>query len=264
MTTSPKPLKKKMTTQQRDRLMVVISPLVVILLWEFCSRTNIVDRRILAPPTVIVATIVQLIQTGNLLGQAGATLSRFFVGFFVGLIPGTLIGLAMGVSPWTRAIVQPLVAAFYPLPRIALFPIILILVGLNETSNVILISLGPFFTMIITTMAAVLNVEPIYKEVAQSFGARPRDLYFDVMFPAALPVIMGGVKLSVGLALLNTVAVEFLVADNGIGHLIWNSWTTLSISQSVAGLVTAGIIGSTIFTIAGAIEKKVIPWVPER
>jgi ABC-type nitrate/sulfonate/bicarbonate transport system permease component len=264
VTTSPKAPKKKLTTLQRDRLMVVISPLVVILLWEFCSRTNLVDRRILAPPTVIVATIVQLVQSGNLLGQAGATLSRFFVGFIVGTIPGTLIGLAMGVSPWTRSIVQPLVAAFYPLPRIALFPIILILVGLNETSNVILISLGPLFTMIITTMAAVLNVEPIYKEVAQSFGARQRDMYFDVMFPAALPVIMGGIKLSVGQALLNTVAVEFLVADNGIGHLIWNSWTTLSISQSVAGLVTAGVIGSTLFTITGAIEKKVIPWVPER
>jgi ABC-type nitrate/sulfonate/bicarbonate transport system permease component len=83
------------------------------------------------------------------------------------------------------------------------------------------------------------------------------------MFPAALPMIMSGVKLSVGLALLNTVAVEFLVADNGIGHVIWNSWTTLSISQSVAGLVTAGIIGSVLYTIAGAIEKRVIPWVPQ-
>ena len=244
--------------------MVVVSPLTVLILWEICSRLNIVDRRILAPPTVIAATIVQLIQHGGLLNTAGITLERFFVGFFLGLIPGTLIGLAMGVSPWTRSIVQPLVAAFYPLPRIALFPIILILVGLNETSNVILISLGPFFTMIITTMAAVLNVEPIYKEVASSFGARTRDMYFDVMFPAALPVIMGGVKLSVGLALLNTVAVEFLVADNGIGHLIWNSWTTLSISQSVAGLVTAGIIGSALFTIAGVVEKRVVPWVPDR
>jgi NitT/TauT family transport system permease protein len=253
-----------LSAKRRDRLMSVVSPLVVLLLWEFCSRTNIIDRRILAPPTVIVATIVQLIQSGGLLQQAGITLARFAVGFVVGLVPGTLIGLAMGVSPWTRAIMQPLVAAFYPLPRIALFPIILILVGLNETSNVIMIALGPFFTMIITTMAAVLNVEPIYKEVAHSFGARPRDLYFDVMFPAALPMIMGGVKLSVGLALLNTVAAEFLVADSGIGHLIWNSWTTLSISQSVAGLVTAGIIGSILYTLAGAIERRVIPWVPEQ
>jgi ABC-type nitrate/sulfonate/bicarbonate transport system permease component len=250
--------------KQRDRIMAVVSPLAVLIIWEIASRTGLVDRRILAPPTVIAGTIWELIQSGSLLQQSGETLARFFVGFFVGLIPGTLIGLAMGVSPWTRSVVQPLVAAFYPLPRIALFPIILILVGLNETSNVILISLGPFFTMIITTMAAVLNVEPIYKEVANSFGARPRDLYFDVMFPAALPVIMGGVKLSVGLALLNTVAVEFLVADSGIGHLIWNSWTTLSISQSVAGLVTAGIIGSTLFAIAGAIEKRVVPWVPDQ
>ncbi|HEY5350572.1 MAG TPA: ABC transporter permease, partial [Candidatus Lustribacter sp.] len=224
----------------------------------------IVDRRILAPPTVIAATIVQLIQTGGLLNQAGTTLARFFMGFFIGAVPGTLIGLAMGISPWTRSVVQPLVAAFYPLPHIALFPIVLILVGLNETSNVTMIALGPFFTMIITTMAAVLNVEPIYKDVAQSFGARARDLYFDVMFPAALPMIMGGVKLSVGLALVGTIAVEFLVADNGIGHLIWNSWTTLSISQSVAGLVTAGIIGAALYTIASAIEKRVVPWVPQQ
>jgi ABC-type nitrate/sulfonate/bicarbonate transport system permease component len=255
--------KNRLTRMQRDRLMAVISPLAVLIVWEICSRTNIVDRRILAPPTVIAVTIIQLIKSGGLLNQAGITLARFFAGFFVGLIPGTLIGLAMGVSPWTRSIVQPLVAAFYPLPRIALFPIILILVGLNETSNMILIALGPFFTMIITTMAAVLNVEPIYKEVARSFDARPRDVYLDVMFPAALPMIMGGVKLSVGLALLNTIAVEFLVADNGIGHLIWNSWATLSISQSVAGLVTAGIIGSVLYTVAGVIEKRIIRWTPE-
>jgi NitT/TauT family transport system permease protein len=256
--------RKRLTGKQRDRLMALISPLAVLIVWEICSRADIVDRRILAPPTVIALTIIQLVKSGGLLNQAGTTLARFFVGFFAGLIPGTLIGLAMGVSPWTRSIVQPLVAAFYPLPRIALFPIILILVGLNETSNIILISLGPFFTMIITTMAAVLNVEPIYKEVARSFDARPRDVYFDVMFPAALPMIMGGVRLSVGLALLNTIAVEFLVADNGIGHLIWNSWTTLSISQSVAGLVTAGIIGSVLYTVAGLIEKRIIPWTPER
>ena len=148
---------KAMTTKQRDRLMSIVSPLVVLILWEILSRTNVIDKRILAPPTVIVATIVQLIQTGGLLQQAGITLARFCVGFVAGLIPGTLIGLAMGISPWTRSVVQPLVAAFYPLPRIALFPIILILAGLNETSNVIMIALGPFFTMIITTMAAVLN-----------------------------------------------------------------------------------------------------------
>jgi NitT/TauT family transport system permease protein len=250
-----------MSAQQRDRIMVVVSPLVVLIVWEFCSRMNIVDRRILAPPTVIAATIVQLIQTGGLLQTAGITLARFFAGFFVGLIPGTLIGLAMGVSPWTRSIVAPLVAAFYPLPRIALFPIILILVGLNETSNVILISLGPFFTMIITTMAAVLNVDPIYKDVAKSFEARPRQLYFDVMFPAALPVIMGGFRVSVGLALLNTVAVEFLVADSGLGHVIWNSWTVLSLSQSIAGLVVTAIIGFTLYSLVGVIEKRATPWV---
>lgn len=246
---------------RRDRVMMVVSPLVVLVLWEIASRANLIDRRILPPPTTVAVTIASMIATGGLLTQAGYTLARFFAGLVFGLVPGTLIGLAMGVSPWTRSIVQPLVAAFYPLPRIALFPLVLILVGLNEKSNVILIALGPLFTMIITTMAAVLNVDPIYKDVAQSFEARPRELYFDVMFPAALPVIMGGFRVSVGLALLNTVAVEFLVADSGLGHVIWNSWTVLSLSQSIAGLVVTAIIGFTLYSLVGVIEKRVTPWV---
>lgn len=246
---------------RRDRVMMVVSPLAVLVLWEIASRTGIVDRRILPPPTAVAVTIVSMIETGGLLAQAGYTLARFCAGLVFGLIPGTLIGLAMGVSPWTRSIVQPLVAAFYPLPRIALFPLVLILVGLNEKSNVILIALGPLFTMIITTMAAVLNVDPIYKDVAKSFETRPRQLYFDVMFPAALPVIMGGFRVSVGLALLNTVAVEFLVADSGLGHVIWNSWTVLSLSQSIAGLVVTAIIGFVLYSLVGAIEKRATPWV---
>jgi NitT/TauT family transport system permease protein len=251
---------ERLSGKRRDRIMMVVSPLAVLVLWEIASRANLVDRRILPPPTVIAGTIVTMIQSGGLLTQAGYTLARFFAGLILGLVPGTLVGLAMGVSPWTRAIVQPLVAAFYPLPRIALFPLVLILIGLNERSNVILIALGPFFTMIITTMAAVQNVEPIYKDVATSFEAGPRELYFDVMFPAALPVIMGGFRVSVGLALLNTVAVEFLVADSGLGHVIWNSWTVLSLSQSVAGLVVTAIIGFVLYSLVGVIERRLIPW----
>jgi NitT/TauT family transport system permease protein len=246
--------------KRRDRIMMFASPLAVLVLWEICARTGLLDARILPPPSKLVFTIGNMIANENLLGQCWITLERFFIGFWAGLIPGTLLGLAMGISPWTRSIVQPLVAAFYPLPRIALFPIILILVGLNEKSNILLIALGPFFTMLITTQAAVLNVEPIYREVATSFNAKPKVLYFDVMLPAALPVIMGGVKLSVGLALLNTVAVEFLVAQDGIGHVIWNSWTVLSLAESVGGLVAAGIIGFVLYVLAGEAEKRLVPW----
>src|SRR5262249_55604107 len=159
---------------------------------------------------------------GQLPRSTGITLSRFALGTIVGVVPGLVLGLVMGLSRNLRAVLYPLVAAIYPLPRIAMFPLVLLVVGLNEASNVIMVALGPFFTMLITTMAAVVNIEPIYLKVARSFKARGRDLYLGVVFPAALPIIFGGLRLSLGLALFGVVAVEFLNTNNGIGYEIWH------------------------------------------
>lgn len=243
-----------------ERLVSIATPLVLLVAWEISARMGLIDTRILGSPVLVANEIASLTRDGTLVSDTVATVVRFVVGFFVGAVPGTLIGLTMGLFRWPRAVLQPLVAAVYPLPRIALFPIILILIGLNETSNILMVALGPFFTMIITTVAGVQNIEPIYRQVAQSFGARRRDLYRLVVFPGALPVIMGGVRLSVGLAMLNTVAVEFLVGDSGLGYLIWRAFQLLSIQQSLAGLVIAGIIGSLAYQSVGWLERRVVPW----
>lgn len=100
---------------------------------------------------------------------------------------------------WKRAVCRPLIAAFYSLPQVALFPLVFIVVGLNETSNIIMISLGPFFTVLINTMAAVLHIDSIYRDVARSFGASTVRFYTRVLLPASIPGIMAGVRLAVGL-----------------------------------------------------------------
>jgi NitT/TauT family transport system permease protein len=145
-------------------------------------------------------------------------------------------------------------------PRIALFPLVLILVGLNETSNIVMIAIGPFFTMLITAMGAVQNVEPIYLDVAKNFGVKPRHLYFTVTLPAVMPALMSGVLVSLGLALLGTVAVEFLVSQEGLGYVIWNSWQILSLSRSMAGLVVAAILGAACYLLMDWLEKWLTPW----
>jgi NitT/TauT family transport system permease protein len=249
-----------MSRSPRERAVSIASPLVFLLLWEVAARTGLLDRRILPPPSDVVVTIVDLFRTANLAGETGATIVRFLVGLVVGYVPGVFLGLTMGLFSPARAVLNPLVAVFYPVPRIALFPLVLILVGLNETSNIIMIALGPFFTMIITAMGAAMNVEPIYREVARNFNARPRDLYLRVTLPAVAPALMDGLRLSVGLALLGAVSVEFLVADNGLGHLIWNSWQLLSLKQSMAGLVVASIVGFAAYSALGLLERIVVPW----
>src|SRR5262249_9427643 len=162
-------------------------------------------------------------------------------GTILGVVPGVLLGLTMGIFPWCRAVLQPIIAILYPLPRIALFPLLLIIVGLNETSNILMVALGPFFTMVIATMAGVIDVDPIYLDVANRFNTNARDLYFKVMLPAALPVVFGGLQISLGLALMTTTAVEYLNAEVGLGYLIWHSWQLLALDLSLAALLAAGI-----------------------
>jgi ABC-type nitrate/sulfonate/bicarbonate transport system permease component len=236
------------------------SPVAFILLWQLLAQTNLLDQRIIAPPTTIATTLVTMFTREHFLSQVGFTLMRFLGGLLVGVLPGTLIGLTMGLFRWPRAILEPLISMLYPLPHIALFPIILILVGLNERSNLLMVALGPFFTMVIVSATAVRNIEPIYLDVAESFETDLRDLYARVVFPAVLPTVAGGFRISLGLGLVSAIAVEFLVADNGIGHVIWNSWQILSLSRSVAGLAVTGIIGFIAFGLCASFERRIIPW----
>ena len=245
---------------RQDTLLALASPAVLLLLWELCARFGLVDARVLPAPTVVFATLWELGREGELWEHMSQTAVRFAVGMLLGTIPGILLGLSMGIFRWCRVLVQPLVTIVYPLPRIALFPLFLILLGLDEKANILMIALGPFFTMVISTMAAVMNLDPIYREVAQSYETRPRDLYLRVMLPAALPVIMSGVHISVGLALMTATAVEYLNAEKGLGFLIWHSWQILSLKLSLAALMAAGGMGAAIFVVFRWLERHLIPW----
>ena len=236
------------------------SPIVLFGLWEFGARNGFLDARVLPPPTKVAVTIWDMIQNDQLLEHTGITTARFLVGMVVGTIPGVLLGMTMGLFRPVRVVLNPLIAILYPIPRIALFPLVLILVGLNETSNLIMIAIGPFFTMLITAMAAVINVEPIYRDVAKNFGVKPRHLYFTVTLPAVLPSLIAGLLVSLGLALLGTVAVEFLVSTQGLGFVIWNAWSVLSLSRSMAGLVVAAILGAACYLLMDWLERWITPW----
>jgi ABC-type nitrate/sulfonate/bicarbonate transport system permease component len=138
-----------------ERLISIVTPIAMVVAWEFAARANLVDVRILPPPTKVVASTSDLIVNGHLLSDIGTTVARFVAGMVVGAIPGVFVGLTMGLFGYVRAGLNPVVAALSNAPRIALFPLILILFGLNERSNVLMIALGPFFTMLITSMGAV-------------------------------------------------------------------------------------------------------------
>lgn len=243
-----------------ERLAAVLSPAALLAIWEIAARLGLIDARILPPPSTVALTIVDLFARGALLRDIQDTLFRFLLGMALGVVPGVFVGLTMGLFRWVGIVLNPIVAALYNVPRIALFPLVLIFVGLNESSNILMIALAPFFTMLITAMGAVMNVEQVYRDVAKNFNAGPRHLYFMVTLPAIAPELMSGLRISAGLGLLSTITVEFLVGDSGVGRLIWNSWTVLSLKQSMAGMIVASAIGYVFYIALGLVERVLIPW----
>ena len=127
-----------------------------------------------------------------------------------------------------------------------------------------MIALGPFFIMTISAMAAVLNVDPVYLRVARSFNVSTGVMYTKVVLPAAMPIIVSGLKLSLGLGLLGVVSVEFLLANEGLGYMIWHSWQVLSLGESMAGLLVAGVLGYGMFLALDRLERVLIPWADHR
>src|SRR5690606_13030380 len=115
-------------------LMAIASPLIILLLWELMVRTGILDRRFFPAPTEVIRILFVMLTSGELMVHLGYTMSRVVMGFLLGAIPAVFLGLVMGLSPMLRAFLQPAIASLYPVPKIALFPLAMMLFGTGETS----------------------------------------------------------------------------------------------------------------------------------
>jgi len=238
----------------------IISPIVLLLLWEVMVRMHLLDSRFFPAPSTIFVTLVEMIKSGLLFSDLSISLYRIFGGFLLGAIPGLVIGLTMGLFPLAKAILDPIVAATYPIPKLAIMPLIMVLLGLNDFEKMVIIALGTFFIVLINTCAGVVNLDKIYMDVAKNYGATKKDYYLTVALPGALPMIFTGLKLGMGMALLLIVAAEMNGAASGIGYRIWESYSIFNIPEMFVSFVVMSFLGY-VFTIAlDEIERLVIPW----
>lgn len=260
-----------------NRALGLLSPVFLLALWELAARTNIIDARFFPPPSSIALAFWQLV-THDVQGQVlpfsqvftrsvlfrdlWISLSRIFVGFFLGAIPGLVIGLSMGLFKPIRLILRPAVSATYPIPKLALMPLVLIIFGLGETSKYVIIALGTFFMVLINSMAGVLSLDKIYLDVAKNFGASRRDFYLKVALPGAMPLIFTGLELGMGMALLLIVAAEMNGADAGIGYLVWQSYAIYNLKEMYVAFIMISALGYAFAEGLSALQRKVVPWKP--
>ena len=249
--------------RQGDRvyqLISCLSPLVVLLIWELAVRTEMLDRRFFPPPSTVARVLFQLIQSGELSDHIWVSLRRIFLGFALGAVPGVLLGMLMGGFRSVRAFFDPIVAALFPVPKITLLPLFMILFGIGEISKIVTVATGGFFLVLITTMHGVMGIDPVLIQAGQNYGARGWKLFARVIFPASLPAIFTGLRLSLSISLLIIVAAEFVASDHGIGYFIWMSWSTLAVSKMYAGLVVIAMLGILFTNGLERLGRFLMPW----
>ncbi|HET8678737.1 MAG TPA: ABC transporter permease, partial [bacterium] len=188
---------------------------------------------------------------------------RVLLGFVVGAIPGLGLGLAMGLSRWVRAALNPMIAATYPIPKSAIVPLVMLIFGLGEASKVALVAIGVFYLVLINTMAGVMNIQRIYLEAARNFGADRLGLFRTVALPGALPLIFTGLRLGMGIGLILIVIAEMVGARSGIGYMIWQAWQIFAVERMYVGLVVIAILGWLTSLILDGIERLLVPWKPQ-
>ncbi len=249
-----------MRMREWDRWLAVLSPVGLLLVWELFSRTGVLDGRFVPPPSVIGQTLVSLTRTGELPYHVGVSVERILAGFVLGAVPAVALGLAMGLNRSIRAAVMPLVTALYPIPKIAVYPLIIFYLGIGEASKVGIVALSIFFLVLLNTMAGVLGLDRAYVNIARAYGARPIDVFTTIAWPGALPSIFTGLKLGMGFALIVIVGAELLGSDAGIGFLIWRAYQIFAIDVMFAGLLITALLGWLATAGLDWIERWALPW----
>jgi NitT/TauT family transport system permease protein len=235
-------------------------PAVLLGLWELCSRLAIVSPRYFPAPTTIGWTLVDRVAAGDLGGHALVTLTRLAAAFAIAALPGVPLGLLMGIARPVRNAVEPYIAFIFPVPKITLLPFLLIALGVGEPAFVLTGATSAFFQIVISTLGGVQTMDPRLLEVGRNYGAYGPRLFWKVILPATLPSIFTGLRLGLGLALVSLVAVEFIAAKSGLGHLVYRHWQMLSTPEMYAAFALVGALGLALTRGLRALQARMLGW----
>jgi ABC-type nitrate/sulfonate/bicarbonate transport system permease component len=263
-------LPRKVRRAKRARMFKQVAlgigfPLLLLVIWEILARTGMIDRRFFPAPSTIVFGMISLLENpeerGQLLIDMGATYQRLFIGYVLGASIGIVTGITMGLSTTARYCLGPLVNGTFPTPKLAIFPLLIVAFGLGDASKIALITLGVFYMTCLSTVSGVLYSNPLHRDVATAFRIPAWTRWSRIVVPAALPSIVTGLKLGLGQALILVVSAEFVAAQEGLGHFIWDSWQVLDVSRMFMGLIVVAITGGGAVLIGETLERRLTPWV---
>ncbi|WP_409192294.1 ABC transporter permease [Bradyrhizobium sp. RDM4] len=248
----------------RSILLSALTVAVLLATWTVVTEMGWANELFLPKPQAVWAAFVKTMTKGyqgaTLLQHLGASLYRILTAFALACVVGIPLGVLMGVSRNARALLNPLIEFYRPLPPLGLYTLLVMWLGIGESSKLSLLFLAGLPGIVISTIQAVTSVDPVYVRAAQSLGATRRDLLFHVYLPAAGPLILAGMRISLGFTYTVLVAAEIVAASAGIGWMIWDAAKFLLSDVVIMGLIVLGLTGVVLDLAMRAIAKLLMPW----
>lgn len=235
-------------------------PVLLVVGWQWMATHDVIDALFFPPPSALLAAGGKMLASGELAGHVRATLTRALGGFLAGGVAGLAFGLVMGASRRLRASTEPMLSALFATPKLSLFPMLLLLLGVGDAAKIALIALSTFILVAFHALDAVLNLNTAYVEMAANYGAGHVALLRYVYLPACLPQVFTGLRLALSRALVSAISVELISAQDGLGSLIWFSWQTLATDRLYVAITAAATLGVLLHMAVRRLESRLLPW----
>ena len=237
---------------------------MIVALWFVLTRSGGVSDLFLPGPGELWSALLDLVQDGykgrTLWEHIGASLFRVLAGFGTGVAAGTTLGLAMGYVPVIDAICAPFIEFLRPLPQLAYLVLLIVWLGIGETSKVTLLFLAALPVAAIAARSGVRNVSIARVSVARTLGASPWQVFRHIVFPSALAEIFTGARLAIGIVYGTLIAAEIIAGSSGIGWMIFDAGRFLRSDYVFVGILIIGMMGVVLDRVLVSIEHRVVHW----
>ena len=232
----------------------------LLALWEAVPRLGLTDPTFLPPFSDVVAAGFQLAQSGELYDDVAASLLRALSGFLISVVLIVPLGLAVGWYARLGDLLNQFIEVCRNTAPLALLPVFILVLGIGELSKITMVIYSCAWPLLLNTIAAVKQVDPLLVKSARTMGATPQQLFRKVILPAALPTIFVGIRLASASAMLVLVASEMVGAKAGLGYLIIYSQYSFLIPQMYFGILGITVIGLTFNAVLEALELRLMRW----
>ncbi|WP_424767903.1 ABC transporter permease [Paenibacillus sp. sgz302251] len=235
-------------------------PVILVVFWQLAAFSEMVSGTILPSPIQITAAFWELIVSGELFGNLSISLYRALTGFLLGGSLGLLSGILAGLFRKFEETVDPSVQMLRTIPHLAITPLFILWFGIGEESKVLLIALGAFFPLYINTFTGIRGVDSKLFEVAKVLEFSKIKLVSKLIIPAALPSILLGLRLSIGVSWLGLVVAELMGSSEGVGYMINDARQFSRTDVVIVGILIFAIVGKLSDSFVRFLEKKMLKW----